>query len=56
MAGLPQNLREQVERLEEMFIIPREKLKAITEHFLTELEKGMVLDCGRRAPRLQVTP
>lgn len=30
----------QVKRLEDMFTVPTEKLKAITDRFVSELEKG----------------
>ena len=44
MADVPKNLQEQIQRLEEMFTVPPEKLKAITEHFVHELEKGTLIN------------
>jgi hexokinase len=43
MESLPQPLREAVKVLEEQFTVSTEKLKTITDHFVSELEKGMVL-------------
>jgi hexokinase len=43
MADLSRDLLEEVKRLEEMFTVPKEKLKAITTHFVSELEKGRAL-------------
>lgn len=40
MADVPKDLLQEIKRLEEMFTVPTAKLKAITEHFVKELEKG----------------
>ena len=40
MADVPKNLAEEIKKLEEMFTVPQAKLKSITDHFITELEKG----------------
>lgn len=40
MADVPKDLLQEIKRLEEMFIVPTEKLKSITAHFVSELEKG----------------
>jgi hexokinase len=40
MADVPKDLLQEIKRLEEMFIVPKEKLKEITSHFVSELEKG----------------
>ena len=44
MAGsktdFPQDLMEQVRRLEEIFTVDQKKLKEITDHFISELAKG----------------
>ncbi len=40
MADVPKDLLQEIKRLEEMFIVPAEKLKSITTHFVSELEKG----------------
>ena len=43
MADVPKNLLEQIERLEGLFTVPKEKLHEITEHFVNELEKGKTM-------------
>lgn len=40
MADLPKNLLEEAKHLEEVFLVPASKLKEITHHFITELDKG----------------
>jgi hexokinase len=40
MADVPKDLMAEIKRLEEMFTVDRTKLKAITAHFVKELEKG----------------
>lgn len=37
---IPKNLQAEIKSLEEQLTVPKEKLKAITEHFIAELEKG----------------
>ncbi|KAJ9667765.1 hexokinase [Coniosporium apollinis] len=44
MADVPKDLVEQIKRLEELFTVPTEKLKEITNHFMGELEKGLQKD------------
>jgi hexokinase len=41
MVDVPRDLVEQIKRLEELFSVDQVKLKHITEHFISELEKGM---------------
>lgn len=41
MADVPKDLLQEIERLERLFTIPKEKLKEITSHFVKELEKGI---------------
>lgn len=41
MADVPKDLLDQIDRLEELFTVPQEKLKQITEHFKAELTKGI---------------
>ena len=43
MADMPDDLRGQIRRLEDEFIVSTEKLKEITEHFVSELTRGRVL-------------
>jgi hexokinase len=40
MADVPRDLLTEIKRLEEMFTVPKEKLKGITAHFVLELERG----------------
>lgn len=40
MAEVPKSLLEEIKSLEEQLTIPKENLKAITDHFVKELEKG----------------
>lgn len=46
MADMPQDLLSEVRRLEEQFTVPTAKLKAITDHFVKELEKGLSKEGG----------
>jgi len=41
MADVPKDLLDQINRLEELFTVPQEKLKQITERFKAELTKGI---------------
>ena len=40
MLDCPENLLEQIKRLEDIFTVPKETLKTITDHFVSELAKG----------------
>lgn len=42
MAEIPKNLQAEIKALEEQLTVPKEKLKQITDHFVKELEKGML--------------
>jgi len=46
MADMPRDLKEQIEKLEEIFVVPTKKLKEITDHFVKELEKGLSVEGG----------
>lgn len=46
MADMPKDLKEQIDRLEEMFVVNTDKLKAISNHFVKELEKGLSEEGG----------
>lgn len=37
---MPKDLLQEIRQLEEIFTVPTDKLKAITEHFISELAKG----------------
>ncbi len=41
MAELPKDLLAEIKSLEEAFTVDTAKLKAITKHFVSELEKGV---------------
>ena len=41
MADMPKDLRDQIIRLEDLFTVPAQKLKEITDHFVSELERGL---------------
>lgn len=46
MADMPRDLKEQIEKLEEIFVVPTKKLKEITDHFVKELKKGLSTEGG----------
>ncbi|KAF2734749.1 hypothetical protein EJ04DRAFT_512316 [Polyplosphaeria fusca] len=46
MADVPQDLITQINRLEELFTVPAKKLKAISDHFVDELTKGLTVEGG----------
>lgn len=46
IADVPKNLLEQIKRLEEQFVVPGEKLKEITDRFVSELTKGLTSEGG----------
>lgn len=41
MADMPKDLQNQIKKLEELFIVDADKLKEITNHFISELERGL---------------
>ena len=41
-ADIPKNLLAQIQHLEEIFTVDTKKLKEITNHFVSELAKGML--------------
>lgn len=40
MADVPKDMLQQIAKLEEIFTVPKEKLKEISDHFVSELTKG----------------
>lgn len=46
MADVPKDLLEEIKRLEEMFTVDTQKLKEITDHFVSELTKGLTKEGG----------
>lgn len=43
MADVPKDLLAEIRDLENLFTVSTEKLKAITSHFVKELEKGKLI-------------
>lgn len=39
-ADVPKDLLQEIQQLEEQFTVSPEKLKQITDHFVSELDKG----------------
>ncbi|KAI9812014.1 MAG: hexokinase A [Pycnora praestabilis] len=46
MSDVPKDLLEQIKDLERLFTVDAEKLKKITDHFVSELEKGLTVKGG----------
>jgi hexokinase len=46
MADVPKDLLEQIKELDRLFTVDQAKLKAITEHFVSELAKGLTEEGG----------
>ena len=46
MADMPGDLKEQMDKLEELFVVSTTKLKEISDHFVKELEKGLSKEGG----------
>lgn len=40
-ADIPQDLLNEIKRLEDLFTVDTQTLKKITDHFISELAKGM---------------
>lgn len=53
---MPKDLLSQIERLEELFTVPKEKLIAITDHFVAELTKGLSKEGGSIVSVLNIEP
>jgi hexokinase len=45
-ADMPTDLKTQIDKLEELFVVPQDKLKEISNHFVKELEKGLSKEGG----------
>ncbi|KAL5115263.1 hexokinase [Pleosporales sp. CAS-2024a] len=45
-ADMPTHLKSQIDRLEELFTVPTDKLKQISDHFVAELKKGLSKEGG----------
>jgi hexokinase len=46
LAQVPADLNVQIKRLESLFTVSKEKLKEITEYFVSELERGLAVEEG----------
>lgn len=46
MADVPKDMLAQINKLEEIFTVPKEKLKQITDRFVGELTKGLTREGG----------
>lgn len=46
MEGLPEALAIELKKYEDWFLLEPPKLKAITDHFVRELEKGLTVEGG----------
>ncbi|RAL60383.1 hypothetical protein DID88_000159 [Monilinia fructigena] len=46
MADVPKNYLEQIKQLEKQFTVDTQKLKQITNHFVSELTKGLTVEGG----------
>jgi hexokinase len=52
MADMPTDLKTQIDKLEDQFVVTTAKLKDISDHFVSELKKGLseeggsIVSCG----------
>jgi hexokinase len=46
LSDCPPDLLAQIQRLEELFAVPTDLLHKITNHFISELEKGLSVEGG----------
>jgi hexokinase len=46
MADMPTDLKDQIDKLEELFLVSTDKLKEISDHFVHELERGLSKEGG----------
>lgn len=46
MADVPKDLQDEIKRLEGLFAVDKAKLKMITDHFVSELDKGLSVEGG----------
>lgn len=52
MADVPKDLQEEIKRLEGLFTVDKTMLKKITDHFISELDKG---NHASNSQRMQLT-
>lgn len=46
MADMPRDLKDQIDKLEELFVVPTSKLKEVSDHFVAELQRGLSKEGG----------
>lgn len=46
LEGLPEEITTELKKYEDWFLLEPPKLKAITDHFTRELEKGLTVEGG----------
>jgi hexokinase len=46
MADMPTDLKTQIDKLEDQFVVTTAKLKDISDHFVNELKKGLSEEGG----------
>ncbi|CAK7220588.1 hexokinase [Sporothrix curviconia] len=46
LSDIPKDLKKEIENLERLFTVDQTKLKAITKHFVSELDKGLSVEGG----------
>ena len=46
MADVPQDLLQEIKKLEDLFTVETAKLKHITGHFVKELDQGLSVEGG----------
>lgn len=56
MMDVPKSLLAEIKALEEQLTVPTDKLKAITDHFVKELEKGKLITRLRLHMRSSTNP
>lgn len=46
LADIPKDLKQEIANLERIFTVDQKKLKEITHHFVSELDKGLSVEGG----------
>lgn len=55
MADVPKDLLTEIKKLEDLFTVDKAKLKEITTHFVSELEKGKLLLLYREETSINIS-
>jgi hexokinase len=45
-ADMPTDLKTQIDKLEDLFLVDTAKLKSISDHFVSELQRGLSKEGG----------